>query len=427
MQLSIIIINYNVKHFLEQCLHSVKAAIHGITAEVLVVDNHSTDGSLPYLRPLFPWVIWVDNPENTGFGAANNQALQLATGELILYLNPDTLLPEDCLHHCLYFMSAHLQAGALGICMVDGSGRFLKESKRAFPGPLTSFFKLTGLAGLFPKSKWFARYHLGHLPEATSNEVDVLAGAFMMVRRKVLQQTGAFDERFFMYGEDIDLSYRIQKSGWQNWYFAGSRIIHFKGESTKKGSLNYVRMFYQAMYVFVQKHYGGGKAMLFRSFIQVAIWLRAGLSAAISFVKWIGLPLLDALIVMLSLFSLKHVWQTWVRKGLHLRPEIVWTIFPAFTILFIIAGAMAGLYQRWYKPLRTWYAMMAAIVINLAAYSLLNDEYRFSRGIVLFGGLLASIVILLFRYILLQAGALTIADENGGTTANLGCCIAACI
>lgn len=412
MQLSIIIVNYNVRHFLEQCLCSVQVAIKGISAEVIVVDNNSTDGSITYLQPLFPRVKWIVNTQNTGFAVANNQAVELATGEYILYLNPDTLLAEDCLHQCLQFMKAHPSAGATGIRMLDGSGRFLRESKRAFPSPLTSLFKLAGLASLFPTSKLFARYHLGHLPENSNSEVDVLAGAFIMVRRTVLAQTGAFDERFFMYGEDIDLSYRIQKGGWQNWYFSGSSIIHFKGESTKKGSLNYVRMFYQAMYLFVQKHYGGGRAVIFRWFIQVAIWLRAGLSAVISFIKWIGLPLLDAILVLLSLFALKYVWQTGVKPGMIMRPEIVWTAFPVFTILFIVAGSIAGLYQRRYKPLRTWYAMMAAIVINLAVYSLLSDEYRFSRGIVLFGGLLASVVILLFRYALLQAGALPIADEH---------------
>lgn len=376
------------------------------------MDNNSTDGSLTYLQPLFSWVKWIANTQNTGFAVANNQAVEMATGEYILYLNPDTLLAEDCLHHCIRFMSAHSKAGAIGIHMLDGSGRFLRESKRAFPSPVTSLFKLAGLASLFPTSRLFARYHLGHLPENRNSEVDVLAGAFMMVRRTVLEQTGAFDERFFMYGEDIDLSYRIQKRGWQNWYFSGSHIIHFKGESTKKGSLNYVRMFYQAMYLFVQKHYGGSRAIIFRWFIQVAIWLRAGLSAIISFIKWIGLPLLDAGLVMLSLFALKFVWQTEVKPGMSMRPEIVWTAFPIFTILFIVAGSIAGLYQRRYKPLRTWYAMMAAIIINLAVYSLLSEEYRFSRGIVLFGGLLASVVILLFRYVLLQAGALPVADEH---------------
>lgn len=285
VQLSILIVNYNVKHFLEQCLYSVQAAIGQVQAEVIVVDNASTDGSIAYLQPLFPWVKWIANTQNTGFGAANNQALVDAKGNYILFLNPDTLLPEDCLKKCLSFMQAHSQAGALGIKMLDGSGQFLPESKRGFPVPLTSLYKLSGLAVRFPRSKTFARYHLGHLSKNENSPVDVLAGAFMLVRRSVLQQAGAFDERFFMYGEDIDLSYRIQQAGWQNWYFAESCIIHFKGESTKKGSLNYVRLFYQAMNLFVQKHYSGGSALLYRWLIQAAIWARAGVTLVASSIK----------------------------------------------------------------------------------------------------------------------------------------------
>ncbi len=285
MQLSIIIVNYNVKYFLEQCLYSVQAAIRSVQAEVIVVDNNSTDDSLAYLQPLFPWVKWMANNQNTGFGVANNQALVHAKGEYILFLNPDTLLPEDCLDNCLSFMQTHSQAGALGIKMLDGSGQFLPESKRGFPSPLTSFFKLTGLAVRFPRSKTFARYHLGQLSKDESNPVDVLAGAFMLVRHSVLQQIGAFDKRFFMYGEDIDLSYRIQQAGWQNWYFAESSIIHFKGESTKKGSLNYVRMFYQAMNLFVRKHYSGSSALLYRWLIQAAIGARAGITVVASSIK----------------------------------------------------------------------------------------------------------------------------------------------
>jgi GT2 family glycosyltransferase len=285
VQLSIIIVNYNVKYFLEQCLHSVQAALQNLSAEVIVVDNASTDGSNAYLPPLFPWVKWIANAQNTGFGVANNQAVAIAQGEYVLFLNPDTLLPEDCLERCLSFLQAHPQAGALGIRMLDGSGQYLPESKRGFPAPLTSLFKLSGLAGTFPHSKLFARYYMGHLSERENHPVEVLAGAFMLVRRQVLQQTGAFDERFFMYGEDIDLSYRIRQAGWQNWYFAESNIIHFKGESTKKGSLNYVRMFYQAMSLFVQKHYSSGGALLYRWLIEAAIWGRAGVSVVASLKK----------------------------------------------------------------------------------------------------------------------------------------------
>jgi len=259
----------------------VRHALQGLTAEVWVVDNASNDGSVAYLQPLFPEVKWIDSKENLGFAKANNLALQQAKGEFILYLNPDTLIPENCLHTCLSFFKATPDAGAIGIRMVDGSGTFLPESKRAFPSPLTSFYKLIGLSTLFPTSPIFARYQLGHLSSTKTHVVDVLAGAFMMIRRKVVEKTGGFDERYFMYGEDIDLSYRIQKtmmpdgkSYWQNYFFAGSTIIHFKGESTKKGSLNYVMLFYKAMVQFVKKHYSSGNAGLFSILLYPAIFIR---------------------------------------------------------------------------------------------------------------------------------------------------------
>jgi GT2 family glycosyltransferase len=281
LELSIIIINYNVKFFLEQCLHTVLKAVSQIDAEIWVVDNCSTDGSLTYLKPRFPEVRFIENQKNTGFGAANNQALMACSGEYILFLNPDTLLPEDCLSKSLGFISSLPNAGAIGIRMLDGSGIFLPESKRAFPSPVTAFCKLVGLSALFPRSAFFNRYSLGHLSEHENHQVDVLAGAFMLAKKSVLDTTGSFDERFFMYGEDIDLSYRIQKAGYHNYYFSGSSIIHFKGESTRKGSLNYVLLFYNAMLLFVRKNYRGSKAGLFGFFIQLAIVIR-GLISVIS-------------------------------------------------------------------------------------------------------------------------------------------------
>ncbi|MBA2761049.1 MAG: glycosyltransferase family 2 protein, partial [Segetibacter sp.] len=294
--MSIIIVNYNVKYFLEQCLHSVEKAITQLEAEVWIVDNASTDGSIEYLQNKFSFVKYISNTQNGGFAKANNQALEKATGEYILFLNPDTLLAEDCLSKCLSFMDKNAKAGALGIRMVDGSGKFLPESKRAFPHPLTSFIKLVGLGTLFPKSKIFSRYSLGYLDEFKNHEVDVLAGAFLLSKRELLLQLNGFDDNFFMYGEDIDLSFRIQKAGYKNFYFSESSIIHFKGESTRKGSLNYVKIFYQAMILFVKKHYAGSKASVFRLFIQMAIWVRAIFSASSKFISKIGLPLFDALI-----------------------------------------------------------------------------------------------------------------------------------
>ena len=295
LSLSVIIVNYNVKYFLEQCLWSVRKAGQGLSVDIRVVDNASTDGSHSYLMARFPEVVFYWNDANLGFARANNLALKDCRGDAVLFLNPDTILPEDCFRRCLNYLANHPEAGALGMRMLDGGGRFLRESKRGFPDPVTALFKLTGMATLFPRSPVFARYHMGHLDPLRVQETDVLAGAFMMVRRKVLEQTGGFDEDYFMYGEDIDLSYRIRQAGWKNVYFPECPILHFKGESTRKGSLNYVRMFYGAMAVFARKHYGDWRANAFGFSIQLAILLRAAGSAAVSLlrriVSFIGAPL----------------------------------------------------------------------------------------------------------------------------------------
>lgn len=215
------------------------------------------------------------NEENIGFSKANNRVLKQATGEYILFLNPDTIVPEDCFEKCISFLQSQNDPAALGVRMIDGAGHFLKESKRAFPSPVTSLYKLAGLTRLFPRSKVFARYYLGNCDEHQTQAADVLAGAFMMVTRNILDKVGGFDEIFFMYGEDVDLSYRIQKAGYRNYYFPVCTIIHFKGESTKKISLHYVRKFYSAMNLFVKKHYSTSKAKVFILLIQAAIWTRA--------------------------------------------------------------------------------------------------------------------------------------------------------
>ncbi len=285
MQLSIIIVNYNVKYFLEQCLQSVLLATKNCTAEIFVVDNNSTDGSKQFLEPLFKEVHFIWLPKNIGFAKANNIALTKTSGDYILFLNPDTIVAEDSFEKTIAFLQNNTAIGALGVKMIDGSGQFLKESKRAFPSPSISLFKILGLANLFPKSKLFAKYHMGHLSVNENNEVDVLAGAFMLVPKVVLNVVGSFDEAFFMYGEDVDLSYRIQKAGYKNYYFAKTTILHFKGESTKKGSLNYVSLFYKAMNLFVHKHYKSGNAAVFTFLINIGIWFRASLATLTSVFK----------------------------------------------------------------------------------------------------------------------------------------------
>ena len=279
MQLSVIIVSYNVKYFLEQCLCSLQIAIANIAAEIIIIDNASADGSVEYLERQFPDFRFTGNRKNIGYARANNQGLRQASGKFILFLNPDTILPEDCLEKVLRFAEAHVQCGACGVRMLDGNGRFLPESKRAFPSLKTSFYKLSGLTALLPQSKRFARYYLAHLAETQNHEVDVLSGAFLLAPKQVLDQLGGFDEQFFMYGEDIDLSYRLQQAGYKNYYLAETSIIHYKGQSTKKETFKYVLLFYKAMSIFVRKHYHGSRLWRFIIIVQITIWLRATFSA----------------------------------------------------------------------------------------------------------------------------------------------------
>jgi GT2 family glycosyltransferase len=412
LELSVIIVNYNVKHFLEQCLCSVQKAVKGLEAEVIVIDNNSSDNSVAFLKPLFPFVNFLVNSANLGFAKACNQGLEIAKGRYILFLNPDTIVPEDCFYQCIGFLSSHAEAGALGIKMLDGSGKFLKESKRSFPSPVTSLFKLLGLSRFFPKSKLFSRYHLGHLDSSKSHQVDVLAGAFIMVRKEVLAITGGFDETFFMYGEDVDLSYRIQKAGFHNYYFADSSIIHFKGESTRKGSMNYVRMFYMAMSIFVRKHYGGGRAGLFNFLIQGAIWARATLTAIASFIRRAGLPILDAALILLSFYVIKIVWAGYVKTDTQYENRLLFIAFPSFTIVYLLAAWYAGLYDRWYKKTELIGSTIIATVVVLASYALLPERFRFSRGIILFGAILAFVLISILRWVLIKAGVISSRNEK---------------
>lgn len=255
MTLSVIIVNYNVKQLLKECLQTVIAASEGIDAEVWVVDNNSSDGSVEMLQTEFPEVKLIANKHNPGFSVANNQAIKKAQGEYILLLNPDTLVPEDVFKKCLEFMNNTLKCGALGVYMHDKDGIFLPESKRGLPTPWVSFCKMSGLNKLFPNNHIFNRYHLGNLKNDENHIVDVLAGAFMWMRKSALEKVGLLDETFFMYGEDIDLSYRIQKGGFENWYLGTVKILHYKGESTNKYSYAYIQRFYGAMRIFAKKHF----------------------------------------------------------------------------------------------------------------------------------------------------------------------------
>lgn len=272
MKLSIVIVNYNVRYYLEQCLLSVEKALAGMCAEVFVVDNHSTDDSLPYLRSKFPWVRYIENQENLGFSRANNQALREARGEYVLLLNPDTFIGERTLRECVDFMDKNPQAGMCGVGMLKVDGSFAPESRRGIPTPFVAFCKMTGLGSLFPKSRLFGRYYMQYLNKYSINPIEIVSGAFMFIRKEALDKVGLLDETFFMYGEDIDLSYRVLQAGYKNYYLP-TQILHYKGESTKKNSLRYVNAFHKAMIIFFRKHFSHYSG-LYSAFITLTIMMK---------------------------------------------------------------------------------------------------------------------------------------------------------
>ena len=386
MRLSVVIVNYNVRHFLEQALGSVRRAMQGIDGEVWVVDNNSADDSVRMVRERFPEVRLIANTDNPGFAVANNQAIRQSSGEYVLLLNPDTLVEEDTFHKCLHFMDAHPEAGALGCKLLDGSGKFLPESKRGFPTPWVAFCKTFGLSTLFPRSPVFNRYHMGYLPENETNEVDVLAGCFMFMRRTALDRSGLLDEAFFMYGEDIDLSYRIQLAGFKNYYFPETKIIHYKGESTKKGSLYYVRTFYQAMIIFARKHFSGPRAGLFVLMLQGAIWFRASLTILRNFLGKAWLPALDALAIYLGLILLKDFWANYYYHDPHwFKTNVLWFNFPLYILIWLGTVWISGGYDTRYNLSRLLRGLGLGTLILSAVYGLLDLDYRPSRALVLMG------------------------------------------
>ena len=255
MKLTVVIVNYNVRHYLEQCLRSLERALKGIEAEVYVVDNHSKDSSVEALQPLFPAVHFISSNHNLGFARANNIAIHQSEGEYVLLLNPDTVVAESSIARCIDFMDSHPDAGAVGVKMHTESGKPAMESRRGVPTPLVAFYKMSGLCSRFPQSRRYGKYYMSYLPWDEAAEIEVVSGAFCFLRREALLKVGLLDEDFFMYGEDIDLSYRLLKGGYHNWYLP-EHILHYKGESTQKSSFRYVHVFYEAMLIFFRKHYG---------------------------------------------------------------------------------------------------------------------------------------------------------------------------
>ncbi len=401
MKLSVIIVNYNVRYFLEQTLLSVQKAATKLETEIFVVDNNSIDDSLAMVRERFPEVRIIANKDNPGFSIANNQAIRVSSGEYVLLLNPDTVVNEDTFEKCVQFMDQHSNAGGLGVKMIDGSGKFLPESKRGFPFPFVAFCKTFGLSKLFPKSKLFNRYHLGYLDKDKTHEIDVLSGAFMMLRKTCLDKVGLLDEAFFMYGEDIDLSYRIKKAGYKNYYFPETTIIHYKGESTKKGSLNYVKVFYNAMIIFAKKHFTGTKGSLFILMLQMAIYFRAFITLASNFSKKAMIPLVDILLISGGLFILKDFWANYYFKDPdYYNDSFLWFNIPLYTSIWFFSIFLSGGYDEYKSLRRPARGLFIGTIILAAIYGFLDLEFRSSRMLIVLGAFWSFITILLNRILL---------------------------
>ena len=410
LKLSVVIVNYNVKHFLEQCLGSVYKAVRTLahdyypfSAEIWVVDNNSTDGSTAMVKAKFPEVHVIENTQNKGFSYANNQAIKQSDSEYVLLLNPDTVVAEDTFSKMLKFMDEHPDAGGLGVKMIDGKGDFLPESKRGLPTPEVAFYKVTGLSGLFPKTRIFGRYHLGFLDKNNVHQIAVLAGAAMMLRRAALDKSGILDEDFFMYGEDIDLSYRITKAGYKNYYFPGTAIIHYKGESTKKSSINYVFVFYRAMVIFARKHFAPNHAKLFAFLINIAVYLRAGAAIISRFIRRLALPFADGVVLYAAMLILVKYWEHTIKyvHGGKYPPDLINVFIPVYIICWILGLFFAKGYQRPYNARKLIAGAFWGMLLISIIYAFLDERYRYSRAIIILGSALAVIVFSLNRLILM--------------------------
>ena len=386
MDLSIIIVNYNVKYFLEQCLHSVQRAGGDLQTEVFVVDNNSVDGSCAMVQEKFPDVNLIRNDQNLGFSVANNQAIKKSTGKYVLLLNPDTVIEEDTLVKCVGYMDEHPDSGGLGVKMIDGKGDFLPESKRSLPTPRVAFFKIFGLSRLFPRSRVFGRYHLGYLDKDRIHQVEILCGAFMMLRKSALDEVGLLDEEFFMYGEDIDMSYRLLNAGYKNIYYPESTIIHYKGESTKKGSLNYVLTFYKAMIKFARKHFSRKMAKSYTAIINLAVYFRALLALLRRFLRDFSLPVFQAVLIYIGFYLIKPVWELYKFQGNSQYPgEYMTIVVPIYILIWLISMFFSGAYDTPAKPSRIFKGIFTGTLVILVIYALLPESLRFSRALLLMG------------------------------------------
>lgn len=397
IDLSIIVVNYNVKEFLKNLIDSIKKATQNFSSEIIVVDNASDDGSVELIKDKFPEIILIDNKTNLGFGKANNQGLQIAKGKFILLINPDTLVAEDTFTKMIEFFNANPEAGMAGCKILNPDGTLQLACRRSFPGPWTAFTKVTGLSTIFPKSKLFARYNLTYLDENQTYEVDAISGSFMMMRKEVYEKVGGFDEQFFMYGEDLDLCYRIQKAGYKIFYVHSTQIIHYKGESTKRSSLDETKIFYQAMHLFVKKHLSS--SLIVEMILRFAIAIRT-VFAFLGKSKLVILGVsLDYMVFNLCLYFAEHFYMSIKPEWAGFSKEALMIIYTVPALIHIIISAFIGCYKRNNLSISKVLVALFLSFPILTSLTFFFKQFAFSRAVVLILYLLAFISLSLWRLV----------------------------
>ena len=379
MKLSIIIVNYNVKEFLLNSLESLHKAVTKIESEIIVVDNASDDESVEAVKTRYPSVKVIANEKNVGFGAANNQALEVAQGKFIVLINPDTIVKEDTFTTLINFFEQNPDAGMAGCKVLNPDGTLQLACRRSFPGPWTSFTKITGLSKLFPNSKLFAKYNLTYLDENKTYEVDAISGSFMMMRREVYEKTKGFDPQFFMYGEDLDLCYRTQQEGYKVYYVHATEIIHYKGESTKRSSIDETKVFYDAMHLFVRKHFSS--FWLVEFILQSAIFFRK-LFAFVNLYRLVLIAILfDFAIGIAAFISAEEIYsnERWEGFPEMFIPEVY--IIPAF-IQVVISSLMQSYKKEGFSVLRSIMSLIVGLLV-ITSMTFFFKQYAFSRAVVL--------------------------------------------
>lgn len=413
LDFSIIIVSYNVREFLRQALLSLRRALAGLSAEIFVVDNASDDGSAAMVRAQFPECRLIENDSNLGFAAANNLALKQSRGRFLVLLNPDTVVQEDTFSALRDFMHSHPATGMAGCKVLNPDGSLQLACRRSFPTPWVAFTKLSGLSALFPRSRWFGRYNLTYLPEDETCEVEAISGSFMVARREAVAQVGLLDESFFMYGEDLDWCFRFRAAGWQIHYYPGTQIVHFKGESSKRSSLDSLHVFYQAMGLFVRKHFRRRLFVLSYWLLHAAIWVRAIFAFAKSAFDRLALPLLDLLLMQVNLGV--AIWLRFERSSVLANYFVVDIVY---SFVWLTCLALFGCYQRArFSSYQALAATVTGFLIN-ASLTYFFNQYAFSRQVVLLAGGLNLIVLAGWRLlvkVLYQLGIGTFTGTVGRT------------